>query len=215
MIMKKELTILIGWFSGADAERQKVFEENRKSFSHYNPGVEVITVLNTFQNIMPQAWLCSDLPFFYWYLENGKIQNSERYLLVEWDCWCDCNMKDYFSRVWDCHLVVPSIRYPERDHWHWFKDIDQLPEHCRAFATGVVPFCGILLSDKAMEIISPEVTKDQYMQVISELRLGTIATMLNIDPVTNPVCNRSLTWQECSPFDASYRGLHHPRKKLQ
>jgi len=211
--MKKELTVLIGWYTEADFEKQRAFEENKKSFCLYNPNIDIITVMNIYEN-KQQAWLCSELPFFYWYLTNGEIQNSERYLLVEWDCWCDGDLKQYFNRVWDCDLVVPSVMYPERDNWYWFSTINHLPEHSRKFATGVVPFCGILLSNKAMKRISKEIVKPKYMTVISELRLGTIATMLQIDPVPNPVCNRSITWKDISPFDLKYKGLHHPRKTV-
>jgi hypothetical protein len=78
----------------------------------------------------------------------------------------------------------------------------------------VVPFCGILVSDFAMSRICEEILKPEYEGVISELRLGTIATMLNLDPVVNPVCNRTLNWRDIGPLGIRHRGIHHPRKAI-
>jgi hypothetical protein len=213
----KELTILMGWYDEKDSRKRQAYEENRDSFMRHNPGIEVITVMNNFHGMESnnqKAWLCSDVPMYNWYLKNGKANNSERYLLVEWDCWCDISIKDYYSCVWNKDLVAPSVQYIERDSWCWFESIKKLPEHSRKYATGVVPFCGILLSDHAMQSICPEIIKPEYMKVISELRLGTVATMLGIYPVPNPQPSRALGWKGTSNFDLTHKGLHHPRKFL-
>ncbi len=213
----KDLTILIGWYNEKDPIKIEAFEENRKSFLISNPELEIITVMNSFHDIednKDQAWLCSDIPMYQWYLENSKKQNSARYLLVEWDCWCDVDLKEYFKKVWDCDLVVPCVKYPERDSWYWFSKINDLPKNVIKYAVGVMPFCGILISNKAMKKICREIVKPKYMKVISELRLGTIATMLKIDPIPNPVPNRIIGWHGVSPYDCKYKGLHHPRKML-
>ena len=212
----KELIVLIGWYHEADPEKIKAFEENKKTFKISNPDVEIITVMNTFDDKedKKKAWLCSDIPMYQWYVKNSKKHPAKRYLLVEWDCWCDADLSEYFARVWDCDLVVPSVMYPERDAWCWFSTIKYLPQKAVKYATGVVPFCGILLSDSALKKICKEILKPEYWNVISELRLGTVATMLNIDPVPNPVPNRSLGWRGVSAFDKKHKGLHHPRKTL-
>lgn len=215
-LIKKELTILMGWYNETNPDKIRAYEENRASFLQFNPGVEVVTVFNEFHGVADRrlAWLCSDISFYNWYLEHGETNHAARYLLIEWDCWCDVNLKSYFANTWDFDLVVPSVKYHERDEWNWFNSIGLLPDHAKRYATGVVPFCGLLLSDRAMRIICPEIIKPEYASVISELRLGTVASMLGIDPVCNPVCNRTLGWQGISPFDQEYRGLHHPRKEI-
>ncbi len=181
-----------------------------------NPDAEIITVMNTFHGLedKKKAWLCSDIPMYQWYVENSKKYPAKRYLLVEWDCWCDVDLAEYFNKVWDCDLVVPSVMYPERDSWCWFSTINQLPESAVKYAVGVVPFCGILISNKAFKLICKEILKPEYSKVISELRLGTVATLLNIDPVPNPVPSRILGWRGVSSFDKEYKGRHHPRKTL-
>lgn len=134
-------------------------------------------------------------------------------MLVDWDCWCDCNLREYFSRVWNCDVVGPCIKYPERDDWVWFNSIYRLPPYARKYPTGIVPFCGILLSNKAMNMICQEILKPEYDGLNSELRMPTIATMLNLDPAPNPVCSRSITWREnCNLFGSKYKGsvLQHP-----
>lgn len=109
---------------------------------------------------------------------------------------------------------MPCVKYPERDTWSWFETVTQLPCQARLFATGIIPFCGILVSAKAMEEISLEIVKTDYHLVFSEMRFATIATMLGYDPVPNPVCSRPLTWKINPPFDLKYKGLHYPRKRL-
>lgn len=211
--MKNDLTILMVWFKETNPDRIKCFEENRKSLIEYNPGVEVITIMNPFEKLK-EAWLNTDLTIFLWYKENCDKIKSERFLLLEWDCWCDINLKEYFSNAWNFDVVAPSILYPERDDWYWFKSITKLPPATRLFATGIAPFCGILVSEKAMRAICKEILKPDYNGLIGELRFATIATMLGFDPVPNPVVSRAITWKLPVPFNQSYRGLHHPRKTL-
>lgn len=211
--MKSELIILIIWYNETDTKRIRCFEENRRSFIEYNPGVEVITIMNPFEN-SNEAWLNSDLTVFLWYRDNCDKIQAERFLLLEWDCWCDINLKEYYSRVWDLDVVAPMTLYPERDGWHWFKTLDKMPVHARLYATGIVPFCGILVSEKAMNEICTEILKPIYNGLIGELRFPTIATMLGFAPVPNPVCSRNITWKLTIPFDQHYKGLHHPRKTL-
>ncbi len=209
----RELTVLMSWHEETEPERIRAYEENKKSFSAHNPGVEVITVMSHFSDF-EEAWLSTDLSIFHWYRKFGAAHPAARYLLVEWDCWCDCDLHEYFTRVWDCDVVGPCVKYPERDDWYWFSTINKLPDYARAYSTGIVPFCGLLLSDRAMKEICTEILKPEYKYLNSELRLPTIATMLNFDPVTNPVCSRTITWRDGISFDQRYKGLHHPRKKI-
>lgn len=211
--MKAELTILIVWFEETNPDKIACFEENRKSLIEYNPGVNVITIMNPFDNLR-EAWLSTDLAIYLWYKENCDNLQSERYLLLEWDCWCNMNLKEYYKHVWDCDVVASSVVYPERDDWPWFNSIINLPVKARMFATGVVPFCGILVSEKAMKAICEEIIKPIYRGMIGELRFGTIAAMLGFDPVPNPVCSRTITWKLPVPFSNIHKGLHHPRKTL-
>ncbi len=196
----------MGWYKETDPEKIQAFEENKKTFEAHNPDIEVVTVMNRFDDPM-EAWMCCDLPMFQWYIENGKKQNSDRYLLVEWDCWCNCDIRQYFSKVWECDVVAPAIKYPERDDWIWFDTIPKLPVYSRKFATGVMPMCGMFLSDHAMNEISREIIKPEYGSLISELRVGTVATMLGLDPVMNPVCNRSISWKEVADLGLRHKGF--------
>lgn len=213
MSKSTELTILIAWHNERDIEKITCFEENKRTFEQYNPGVPIITIISPFED--PRAALMSsDLTIFQWYNVHKNDINSERFLLLEWDCWCDIDLKTYYKPVWDHHVVAPSVRYPERDRWHWFETENKLPERARLYATGIVPFCGILVSDKAMRAINEEIHKPEYKGLNSELRFATIATLLGFDPVPNPVCSRAVTWKSIAPFDTRVKGLHHPRKTL-
>ncbi|TDQ08443.1 hypothetical protein [Pedobacter metabolipauper] len=208
----KELTILMCWHDDPDPEKQQAYAINKNSFIHHNPESAIISIPNRFEN-KDKAWLSTDLNIFLWFVDEGYKIESERYLLVEWDCWCNCNLKDYYSRVWDCDVVGPSVFYPKRDYWNWFNAIPDLPLKARPYATGIVPFNGILLSGKAMESISKEILKAEFDNFNSEMRLATIASMLNMDPIVNPVCNRNITWKEVDYFDYSQQSLFHPVKK--
>ena len=209
----KDLTVLMAWHQEFDVGKVKAYEENKRTFEYYNPEIPLITVMSPFNKIK-EAWLSTDLSIFHWYVQNKITHRSQRYLIVEWDCWCNCNLKEYYKTVWGYDIIVPGVKYPERDDWYWFKTIQHLPEKARKFATGIVPLCGILLSDDAMQSISEVILKDEYRGLNSELRLGTVATMLGFDPIVNPVCNRTISWRGISHFDQHYIGLHHPRKLL-
>lgn len=211
--MRRGLTILFAWHDEKDESRIACFEENKRTFQEYNPEFEIVTIQSKFEN-KNEAWLSTDLTLFQWFNKNKDKINSKRYLLLEWDCWCDINLKDYYSKVWNDDVVVPCVKYPERDAWHWFNQKAQIPERARLYATGIVPFCGILVSERAMIAIGEEIVKSEYAGLNSELRFATIATMLGYDPIPNPVCSRSITWKSIAPFDSKYRGIHHPRKTL-
>lgn len=201
------------WHNEVDTDRMQAFEENRKTFKNFNPSVEIITLISPFTD-KNTAWLSTDLTVFHWFKKYGSKKRAKRYLIVEWDCWCDCKIKDYYSRVWDCDLVVPNVKYPERDDWHWFSTANLLPNRAKPYLSGITPLCGILISRKAMLAISKEIMSPDYLGLNSELRLATIATMLNFDPIVNPAYNRALGWRHPSFFDTKYTGLHHPRKIL-
>lgn len=208
----EEIIILMNWHYETDQKKILAYEANRKTFIDNNPGVKVLTVVNPYK----QSQLVgpgNDLAFCQWYIKNKDTIRSKRYVLVGWDCWCDCRVADYFRRVWDCDLVVPSIKYPERDNWHWFYQIRNIPIKVRPYAVGVTPFGGIMISDIAMDAISKEIIKPEYQCLNSDLRLGTIATMLNFDPIVNPVYTRSIGWRTPS-MGEKYTGLHQPRQAL-
>lgn len=207
-----EVIILIAWHNETDESRIKAFDANRQTFIEHNPGVKIFTVINHYPD-SNKAWLSSDLSLFSWYIRNKELVKSNRFVLIEWDCWCDCSIECYYNRVWDCDFVVPCVKYPERDDWYWFEQIKEIPERARPYAVGITPFCGILISNRAFDAISKEIFDKQYKTLNSELRLGTIATMLNFDPVVNPVYSRSLCWRT-PRFGSKYKGLHHPRKAL-
>lgn len=85
----------------------------------------------------------------------------------------------------------------------------------RGAVAGVLSFFQSFLSFKAMEMISQEILKPEYAGLNCELRLPTIAAMLGLDPVPNPVCSRTMTWRnDYNDFDTAYKGLHHPRKTI-
>ncbi|MET4082941.1 hypothetical protein ABIB40_002908 [Pedobacter sp. UYP30] len=212
--MKKDLTILIAWHQESDIGKIVCFEQNKRTFKMSNPGVEVITVMSHF-NEPNQAWLSTDLSIFHWYALNRPV--CERFVLVEWDAWCDLNLHDYFKRVWDCDVVGPCIKYPKRDEWYWFSTISQMPMEIQPYATGIVPFCGIMVSQKAMDKICEEILNPCYLGLNSELRFATVAVMLGFEPITNPVVSRSISWRNTQELvdGRKTKGIHHPRKFLE
>jgi len=212
MNKEHDLVILIAWHTETSADRVTVFNANMVSFREYNPDIHIEVIINPFPD-KREAWLSTDLSIFSWYRDNVNVV-SARYLIVEWDCWCNCDLRDYYKKVWECDLVVPNVKYPEIDDWYWFSQVDHLPVHLRPFATGITPFCGVLVSDKAMRSICDVIFDAGFNGLNSELRFATIATMLNIHPIVNPVFNRTLGWRAPFPGSEQHVGLHHPRKEL-
>lgn len=212
-VIMKDLTILMSWHYDSHPESIKVYSENRNSFLINNNDLEIYSVPNRYMD-KNKAWISTDLNIFHWFIEQENRIKSERFLIVEWDCRCNCNLRQYYGKVWDYDVVGPCVYYPERDHWNWFNTIQRLPYRARRFATGIVPFNAILLSKRAMSLISKEILKPEFYDFNSELRLATIASMLSMDPVVNPVCNRTNTWRNNIRWDMQNGGLFHPVKAI-
>lgn len=208
-----DIMVVMVWHDESDPEKIAAFHANRNSFKLHNPNTEVVVVKNIFDS-GKAAWLGTDITFFDWYVNHAKQSKAKRFLLVEWDCWCNCNLKDYYEKVFDNDLVVPNVKYPERDDWYWFSSIGDLPPRARKFATGISPMCGVLFSKHAMDTLVDEILNQEYLGLNSEIRLGTIATMMGIDPIVNPRYNRSIGWRTSNYPIRIYPGLHHPRKTL-
>ncbi|TDQ08441.1 glycosyltransferase family 32 protein [Pedobacter metabolipauper] len=210
---KRELTILVSWYDSKDQAEADCFEENMKTFRKHNPECEVVCVKSLLES-SSESYSLMDVSLLQWYSANKDSLDAERFLLIDWACWCDVNVKEYYKGVWNADVAGPSVKYPERDSWYWFETIDQLPVQSRLYATGILPFCGILVSERAMDDISSEIWKPDYLNLESELRFATVATMMGFDPVPIPVCSRSLNWNENLPFDGRHPGLHYPRKRM-
>jgi len=208
-----DLIVVMVWHEESDPEKIDAFHANLDSFKAHNPKIDIVVIKNIFCG-GKAAWLGTDITFFNWYANHQQGSMAKRYLLVEWDCWCNCNLRDYYEKVFDENLVVPNVKYPERDDWFWFSSIGDLPPRARNHATGISPMCGILFSKHAMDIMVSEVLNQEYFGLNSEIRLGTIATMLGIDPIINPRYNRSIGWRTSHYPIRNYPGIHHPRKTL-
>jgi mannosyltransferase OCH1-like enzyme len=210
---KKELTILILCYQSKDPDEINCFEQNIQSFRTHNPQYEIFCVKSAIENYSV-SYSYMDIILSEWYRIHKTSIESKRFLLINWACWCDVDINEHYKGVWDADVAGPSVLYPERDSWHWFNTNTELPVRARLYATGILPFCGILVSDRAMNEISSEICKPDFLNLESELRFATVATMLGYNPVPIPVCSRSLNWNENLPFSNMQKGLHFPRKKI-
>ncbi len=129
------------------------------------------------------AWRNCDLMAYAWY-QSRKIECS-RWIMAEWDCFCTMNVNNFFRRVSDMDFVAPSTRYPSRDpEWGWFREINRLGK-LLPYAMGVSPFCGCVLSDRALSAMS-EMQRQENLDCFCDMRLATLGNACGFPPAANP-----------------------------
>ena len=201
--------------------------KNFESFKESNPDAEVILVntsspplsfgdnfdTNDFWVTLNSSdenlkWSNSDALYYEYYRRRNV--NCKRWLLAEWDLFCNGDLREFFGPLWDNPFVSSDIHLPG-DGWYWFKDVENLPKEAQKFAAGISPLTGTLISDECMEKIVRESWWVRY-PVFCELRIATLARMAGYEPVSNPN-GQGVRWRPRPVILGP--GLWHPMKGPQ
>lgn len=152
------------------------------------------------------SWYNLDALYYEYY--RRRNDNCKRWLLAEWDVFCNGSIKDYFGSLWDAPFVSTDI-HEKGSGWFWFCDTDKMPNDVRKFATGLSPLAGTLISDAALEKI---VLNSWWIDrpVFCELRLGTIARFSGVEMFPNPNGRGKVIWRPKPIIEG--KGLWHPMK---
>jgi hypothetical protein len=158
-------------------------------------------------------WAEGDQFLIRWF--RNRPFDAERYLYLEWDCWCSLPIPEWFQEVWDADVSTPRLLTPrEHPDWYWFSQVPALPPEFRPHACGMAILNGIMLSHRALEAVA---SMPLPQGIFSELRIGTMAQAAGFKPVAWPAekdrtnryfQNGSITFNPAVP------GLYHPVKSL-
>lgn len=149
-------------------------------------------------------WIVRD-----WFRSCDRI-DSKRYVIIDWDCYCNVSLQAWFGELWDLHLVGSNVA---DSSWYWFCQRDFLPHNLYRFACGIWPLNGLLISNLAMQIYASEILPDG---IFSELCLPTVLAGRGLQPAGFP-CGKArkntfLSNRESVKVDEE--GLFHPVKHL-
>jgi len=152
-----------------------------------------------------RCWANVDAVYYEFY--RRREVNCRRWLLAEWDVFCNGDIRDFFGSLWGEDFVVIDIPKPG---WHWFKDVKLLPENLRQKAFGMSPLACSLLSDEAMEKI---VLGSWWIDrtVFCELRIATIANAAGVKITPNPSAKPNI--KSSGRPAVTGEGLWHPMKE--
>jgi hypothetical protein len=149
-------------------------------------------------------WIVRD-----WFRSCDRI-DSKRYVIIDWDCYCNISLQAWFGEWWDSHLVGSNVADAS---WYWFSQRDFLPHSLFRFACGVWPLNGLLISNLAMHVFASEALPDG---VFSELRLPTVLAGRGFQasglPTEKSQNNTYLSNRESVRVVGD--GLFHPVKQL-
>lgn len=130
-------------------------------------------------------WSNADLPIYIAYDASREQVQADRYIHLEWDCYCNVDLREFYKEVWNADLGARHVIDPASDpDWVFFgeKYSQTYPSKAAANVCGAAPFAGVLLSDRALSLICEELKNDVgWRTTFCELRLGTLAKLLNLD----------------------------------
>jgi hypothetical protein len=145
---------------------------------------------------------------YYRWFENRNL-TARRYVLVEWDVYCDGRLPKILGPVWNSPFAVMDYIRQGRD-WHWFQEVPALPAAMRPYAAGVSPFVMLASHDALAEVVRHAPTEPVYC----ELRLGTTLTARGIPVEHMPWLQRTCSWRPDLIHRVPEPTVYHPVKTL-
>ena len=155
----------------------------------------------------------ADLLLYAWYL--NRNENCRKWLIVEWDSYCAQPVTELAS-IAELHAVTAASvkRRWRHPHWFWFRRVKSLPEHLRKYATGIVPFSFIVVSDHALDAICKLIPWDHLGWANGELRFATLAAAAGFRPIRNRSISRRVRSRPREQGALISPGAWHPVKWL-
>lgn len=216
----QEFVILIVYHNNDDLTKF-----HYEQFKKYHPSTPIVMIKSDDFD-KPDYWkydwmwgYCDNI-FYRWFLSDQKIL-ANKYVIFDYDTFCNQPVKDFYSEVWDNRFICSAhFSFEQNPGWYWFKTYDAKfykPEY-RKYRYGALPFSGMIIQhDDAKLLIDCQINDPFWKDCISELRIGSILNMNSI-PMTSLPISRI---RYISPFEKnlpqnahSLTGIFHPVKKL-
>ena len=190
----------------------------------HNPGVPVIPLTDDVADHLPDGvdvrefpdpfaqsnpWRRCDAMLYRWFAH--RQLTAKRYLYLEYDCLCTCNLQEAYAAVWNEDVAAAVLSDPTYSSWMWFDEIPRLSSEDKPFAYGAAPLAGMFFSHRALERIVEGVSR---ADVFCELRLATASRKAGFAPVQLPPALRK-TLRSAPYFRVPKEpGLYHPVKMM-
>jgi hypothetical protein len=192
------------------------------SLRQSNPSAVIVPVTDSVHELLPGSidvahfpspwadahkWRSIDTALYRWF--ENRTFNARHYLIVEYDCLCTVDLKDYYAEVMNADVAgVDFFRIKDNPRWKWFmqSELNNIPEVDRKYAAGVVPLTCMLFSHEALEKIVANVYRQD---IFCELRLGTIINKLGLNFERLPARKRNTICWHTYPWQANRPGLFH------
>lgn len=125
------------------------------------------------------------MPLYLAYDATRAKLSAKRYIFLEWDCYCNIDLSEFYKEVWHADLAAQHVIDPDKDpEWGHFDHTysSSCPEKAKGCLFGVAPLAAILLSDHALSSICDELKSDfTWRDTFCELRVATIAKFLGLN----------------------------------
>jgi hypothetical protein len=159
-----------------------------------------------------KKWRNIDTTIYRWFA--NRAINAEKYLIIEYDCLCKVDLRDYYFDVWDADVAgIDLFTKRENPRWRWFaeSELAYLPPADHKHAAGIVPLTCTMFSHAALEQI---VATTYRNDVFCELRLGTTIKKLGLRFSRLPLLKRSTICYHGYSWQTNRPGLFHSVKSL-
>ena len=158
------------------------------------------------------VWSSADATLCTWFRNRGL--DARRYIVFEWDTLATLPVREVYDEVWSLDVAAANVfRWPKDAEWNWFQQRDRLPMELREAAVGLMPFCGLMLSHRALAALAAfPFPPDVYC----ELRAGTILNSLGYTLGMLPEhLRQTISWHpQFIRVARSVPGVYHPVKSL-
>jgi hypothetical protein len=157
-------------------------------------------------------WHNADWIWQTWYKSRHRVE-ADRYIYLEWDCYADVPLKDWYADLWDAD-VVTSLAHRPPSNWYWLQSqLEYMPQELSSHATGLAPLNGVLLSRRAIEHFSQTALHEC---IFSELRLGSILAAKGFTVETLPMekAINNVFLEHTASLTTRPGGFYHPVKSM-
>lgn len=153
-------------------------------------------------------WTSPDSVFLNYILENKDNLSHKRYMLCEYDCYCECNIDVYCQEYLQFDVCSPHVVTKENDPgWGWFKNI-----FLDCDPVGFRPATFLLFSKESIVSVA-----EKYLEVWEaiknsncEARLGSISSLLGLKIGSFSGLEYNVSWGP-TKFRRNMK-LYHPVK---
>lgn len=158
-------------------------------------------------------WSEIDILIYDFYLNNPTYS---RYIITEWDTYCNCSAEDFYGNMLYEDVVGHGIvnDFNIKD-WCWYQFLTKEQKSIPKLG-GIGPVLIIYSNDVLRDMTKLVINNPRmYDNMFSELRMGTLARQCGYEPKQFMINDTFVSWKyEFIKFDPNVRGWYHPIKTL-